>query len=128
MKLGDILSGALKPASDAFQARTERKKAEHLANVQADVQKLQMTADALSEGRTVDSQWELQSIKNSGWKDELWSVVFAMVFIGSFLPYIQDYVARGIEQISSYPQWFQFLFSSIVLAAFGIRMWRRRGT
>ena len=89
---------------------------------------MQANADAVREGRKADENWELASIKNSSWKDELWSIVFAVVFIGSFLPYVQEYVAVGIKQIDSYPQWFQFLFSSIVLAAFGIRMWRRKGT
>lgn len=128
MGFKDIISGLFAPASDAYQARTERKKAEHLANVEADVRRMEANAQAIREGRKQDENWELASIKNSGFKDELWSIVFAIVFIGSFLPYIQEYVANGIQQITSYPQWFQFLFSSIVLAAFGIRVWRRKGT
>jgi len=126
--LGGIIQGALKPASEAFTARQERKKEELIANVEADIRRLEVNAGALREGRKADENWELASINNSGFKDELWSIVFAVVFLGSFLPYVQEYVAVGIAQIDSYPQWFQFLFSSIVLAAFGIRMWRRKGT
>ena len=128
MNVLSLIQGAFKPASDAFKARTERKTVEHVANIEADVKRMQANADAVREGRKADENWELASIQNSGWKDELWSVVFALVFIGSFLPYVQGYVEEGIRQIDSYPQWFQFLFSSIVLAAFGIRMWRRKGT
>ena len=125
--LRDIIAGALSPASEAYQARTERKKAETLANVEADVKRMQANAEAIREGRKADENWELASIKNSSFKDELWSIVFAIVFLGSFVPYIQEYVAIGIYQINSYPPWFQFLFASIVLAAFGIRYVRRKG-
>jgi hypothetical protein len=127
MGIKNIIAGALAPVSEAYQARTERKKAEHLANVESDIKKLQANLGAINEGRKADENWELASIKNSGWKDELWSIVFAIVFICSFIPFLQEYAQTGIDQISGYPQWFQFLFSSIVLAAFGIRLWRRKG-
>lgn len=115
------------PASEAYQARTERKKAEKVAAIEADVAKLEANKQAIKEGRQADADWELASLKNSGWKDELWSLIFAIVFIGSFVPVMQDFVQVGIEQITAYPEWFRFLFSSIVLAAFGIRLWRRLG-
>ncbi len=126
MGISKWIREAIAPASEAYQARTTRKKEEFIANVEADAKRLQANAVALSQGRKADESWELKSIDNSGWKDELWSLVFAAVFVGSFVPKLQDYVQVGIDQISAYPPWFQFLFSSIVLASFGIRYWRRR--
>lgn len=123
----DWFKSFLAPASDAYQARQERKKAETLADIEHDIRVLEENAKAIAEGRAADISWELESIRNSGWKDELWSLIFAAVFVGSFLPGVQDHVQIGIEQITSYPDWFRFLFSSIVLAAFGIRLWRRIG-
>jgi len=123
----DWLKSIFAPASEAYQARQERKREEKIAAIQQDIATLEANAKAIADGREADTRWELASIQNSGWKDELWSLVFAAVFVGSFLPGVQDHVQVGIQQITSYPEWFRFLFSSIVLAAFGIRLWRRLG-
>src|SRR5690606_38587130 len=123
----DWIKTIIATESEASQARQAHKRMDMIAAIQQDIATLEANAKAIADGREADTRWELASIQNSGWKDELWSLVFAAVFVGSFLPGVQDHVQVGIQQITSYPEWFRFLFSSIVLAAFGIRLWRRLG-
>lgn len=126
MPLLDVLSGLFKPASDAYKARVDAKAAEAAATAAVVQQKQAIDKDVEIENLKADEQWEDGAQKNSGWKDELWTLGFFGVFIGSFIPVLQTYVAVGIAQLSTYPPWFMLLFSSAVLASFGIRFWRRR--
>ncbi len=128
MGIKDLLTGGVvEAASGAFQARTLRKRDERIATIEADSKRLADNAKALRDGRDHDANWELASIKNSSWKDEMWAVLFAMMVSASFLPWTQEYAQKGIDQISGYPPWFQFIFGSVVLASYGIRYARRKG-
>ena len=76
-----------------------------------------------SEGR--DHEWELESIRNSGWKDEWVLVVLTIPMVGVFLPWTQEYVATGFAALETTPLWYRVTVGSIYLATFGLRMWRR---
>lgn len=76
-----------------------------------------------SEGR--DHEWELESIRNSGWKDEWVLVVLSIPMIGAFIPGVQPYITAGFVALESTPLWYRVTVGSIYLATFGLRMWRR---
>ena len=76
-----------------------------------------------SEGR--DHEWELESIRNSGWKDEWVLVVLSIPMIGAFIPGIQPYITEGFASLETTPLWYRVTVGSIYLATFGLRMWRR---
>jgi len=76
-----------------------------------------------SEGR--DHEWELESIKNSGWKDEWVLVILSIPMILSFIPTTQPYVVAGFEALEGTPVWYRITVASIYLATFGLRLWRR---
>jgi hypothetical protein len=126
MVISEWISGLFKPASDAYVAKAQATAIENQAKIAAETTKVQLDKDVEIENLKADEAWEDGAQKNSGWKDELWTLGFFAVFIGSFLPFIQSYVAVGIAQLSTYPAWFMLLFSSAVMASFGIRFWRRR--
>jgi hypothetical protein len=77
-----------------------------------------------SEGR--DADWELESIRNSGWKDEFVLIVLSLPMIGVFVPVLQGYVASGFDKLESTPDWYRWLIVMIYAATFGIRVWRRK--
>ena len=77
-----------------------------------------------SEGR--DADWELESIRNSGWKDELVLIVLTIPMVMVFVPGLEVYVAAGFENLSKTPDWYRWLIMMIYAATFGIRIWRRK--
>ena len=76
-----------------------------------------------SEGR--DHEWELESIKNSGWKDEWVLIVLSIPMIMVFIPFTQPIVASGFAALDTTPLWYRTTVMTIYLATFGLRLWRR---
>jgi hypothetical protein len=77
-----------------------------------------------SEGR--DADWELESIRNSGWKDELVLIVISLGMVGVFVPPLQPYILDGFNALQQTPEWYRWLIMMIYAATFGIRIWRRK--
>lgn len=76
-----------------------------------------------SEGR--DHEWELESIKNSGWKDEWVLIVISIPLLLAFIPFTVQYVVAGFAALDQTPLWYRTVVMSIYLATFGLRLWRR---
>jgi hypothetical protein len=77
-----------------------------------------------SEGR--DHEWELLSIRNSGYKDEYVLGLISIPMILSFIPAGQPYVVEGFKALEGTTDWYRFLVLSIFLAVYGVRLWRRK--
>jgi hypothetical protein len=77
-----------------------------------------------SEGR--DHDWEIESIRNSGWKDELVILVLTVPLVLVFIPQMAPYVLQGFEILETTPDWYRWLILVIYSATFGIRIWRRK--
>ena len=79
---------------------------------------------AQSEGR--DHEWEMESLRNSGFKDEWVMGLVSIPAIGAFIPKFQPYIVEGFKALEATPVWYQIIMSSVFLAAYGIRWWRRK--
>jgi len=79
---------------------------------------------AQSEGR--DHEWEMESLANSGFKDEWVMALVSIPAIGAFIPKFQPYIVEGFAALEATPVWYQIIMSSVFLAAYGIRWWRRK--
>jgi hypothetical protein len=77
-----------------------------------------------SEGR--DHEWEIESLRNSGWKDEWVLILISIPMVGSFIPSTVQYVVDGFEALSQTPDWYRWLILIIFSAVYGIRVWRRK--
>lgn len=65
--------------------------------------------------------WELESIKNSGWKDD-WLTMFTSALIAAcFIPVLQPYTLEGFDILGMTPLWFQALVAVMYSSAFGVR-------
>lgn len=71
--------------------------------------------------------WEEIQAKNSGgsWKDELWTVIFAIPLVLCFIPEMTEYVHRGFQVLNQTPEWYQYTLITLVLASVGIRNIRK---
>ncbi len=76
-----------------------------------------------SEGH--DHEWEMASIKNSGWKDEWVLIVLSIPMILVFIPFTQTFIQTGFDALATTPVWYRTTVMTIYLATFGIRLWRR---
>ena len=77
-----------------------------------------------SEGR--DHEWELESIRNSGWKDEWVLVILSIPMVLVFVPWTQGTILDGFAALETTPEWFRWMVMMIYGATFGIRVWRRK--
>lgn len=77
-----------------------------------------------SEGR--DATWESESIRNSGWKDELVIIVLTIPLVGVFVPGLSPFILEGFQVLESTPDWYRWMVVMIYAATFGIRVWRRK--
>jgi len=78
-----------------------------------------------SESEGYDHDWEMASINNSGWKDELVLIILSIPMITSFIPWTQAATQAGFDALATTPLWYRTTVMSIYLATFGIRLWRR---
>lgn len=77
-----------------------------------------------SEGR--DHEWELESIKNSGWKDEYVLIILSIPLVLVFIPFTQPMALDGFAALETTPDWYRWLIMLIFTATYGIRLWRRQ--
>ena len=82
--------------------------------------------EMVQRGQEIDNSWELEQIKNSGWKDEFVLLLLSIPLVMSFIPQMQPYVVDGFAALSTTPDWYQWLILSVFAAIYGIRIWRRK--
>lgn len=67
------------------------------------------------------ANWEMASLANSGYKDEVVLFVLLIPYVGAFVPVVQDYVLVGFQYLEQMPYWAVGLTVTIFLAIYGIR-------
>lgn len=72
-------------------------------------------------GLAGDIAWENTAQMNAGWKDELWTIIFAIPFVLCFIPVTSDFVSQGFTAIGTMPDWYMGLSSVVIGSAFGVR-------
>ena len=112
----------------AAQVYIEKKKLEH----ERDMEKLRgkIAYEAAKTERAIrseglDHEWELESIRNSGWKDEWVLVLLSIPLVLVFIPWTQDTVLTGFQTLEQTPEWYRWIVMVIFLAIYGVRLWRR---
>lgn len=102
---------------DYFKKKAELKNAIH-----------QRKLELISQGLHADAQWEIEQIKNSGWKDEWVLILLSIPLVGVFIPKMQPYILEGFRILETTPGWYRWLVLAIFTAIYGIRLWRRQIT
>jgi len=130
MLWGSIVNGLLgKVAPAVAEHYREKQEQKHLIEMEklrgkAAYEEAKTRRAEASEGR--DHEWELESIRNSGWKDEAVLVVLTIPLVLVFIPLTQPIVEEGFKQLGTTPDWYRFLIMVIYGATFGLRLWRRK--
>lgn len=128
--IGSILKGGLEaitgPVATYFTRRAELSQARFEAKLAAETAKGERQARLISEGLAADATWELEQIRNAGWKDEAGYLAFLAPLVLCFIPPAAPHVLEGFRILGTTPLWFQVASVAVLLAPFGIRTYRRQ--
>lgn len=117
---GTIINGVTSLAGDFMaqrKSKAESKARIAEARVNAEIQQIERSA-------TTEADYDLQALKETRYslKDEVALAVVIMPFIGSFLPWTQDYVKEGFIFLQEHaPEWYSWIFCGAIAASMGIR-------
>lgn len=124
--IGGLLGKIPEVVGTYFTERQKLKSAEKMRELELKDAIHKRQVDLIAQGLAADATWEVEQIKNSGWKDEYVLIVLSIPLIGCFVPGLAPYILRGFEILSQTPQWYQWLILLIFAAIYGIRVWRRQ--
>ena len=62
-----------------------------------------------------------QTNSSTSWKDEYLTLLVSIPLIMCFIPGLVPYVREGFAVLETMPTWYQYTFSVIVAASFGVR-------
>lgn len=128
MSLSSILSWVSNPLGkivDSFTSWLDSKQKLKEVELQNKIDlanaKAKAKIDLYNSGVVGDIAWEKDSLDNSGWKDEYWTIVISMPLVLAFFPSTADWVTHGFETFSGMPDWYQIAFGICVSSAFGFK-------
>ena len=111
--LTDIVGTSVKGFIDNKKAKTELK----LTEIKASKKRM----EDIAAGKISWEQSAVEQMQHS-WKDEFWTLIFGAILLGCFLPWTQDYVAKGFIFLDEHtPQWFATCLIICISASFGIK-------
>lgn len=122
--------GIAEPVATYFTRKAELSAAKHQAKLAFETAKGERQARLIEAGLAADATWEIEQIKNSGWKDEYVLIILSIPSILSFIR-IGEFdgaaiVANGFAALQGTPEWYRWLILLIFTAVYGIRIWRRQ--
>ena len=124
--LGNIVGSLGGKVVDAVSARSERKHQEKVRAIELEEVKHKTKLEMAMRGQEMDNSWELEQIRNSGWKDEFVLILLSIPLILCFHPETVIYVELGFAALDKTPDWYQWLILAVFAAIYGIRIWRRK--
>lgn len=120
--LAPVLGPLVKGVSGYFQNKQKMKAAKQKAELDILEAKTQAKISMMSTQQKADIAWETLQIEQSGWKDELWTIIIAIPLVLCFVPGGAEYVSAGFLALrDNTPDWYQGLVFIAVGAAFGVR-------
>lgn len=123
---GSVIETITKPIAEGVQGYLEIRSKERLRKLELEDAIHVRRVELIKQGLAADASWELEQIRNSGWKDEAVLTVVSIPLVGCFIPAFADDILRGFEVLERTPDWFRWLVLIIFTAVYGIRVWRRQ--
>ena len=115
-----LISPLANVATTWMEGRQKKAEAEariESAKVEAQIKRIEKSAEA-------EADYDLEALRQTqySYKDEIALIVILAPFVGSFLPWTQEYVAKGWEHLSKHaPDWYTYAFLGAIGASMGIR-------
>jgi hypothetical protein len=111
--------GFVKPVTELLTKKSEIKAAadKQRSEIEAALQTKKL--EQIEKSGDYEQAWNLAQINNSGFKDELWTIILATPFVACFIPGLQSYVLEGFKIIETTPEWYRYFVGIAISAAFG---------
>ena len=111
------VSGVAQGVVEARAAKGAAKAKLAQAKLDAEIRMIEKKADS-------ETDYDLEALRQTqySYKDEVALVVILAPFVGSFLPWTQEYVAQGWVHLNEHaPDWYTYAFLGAIGASMGIR-------
>ncbi len=91
----------------------------HKREVKSSVQKQRLSN--IAAGRVAEAQWNLESVKRSGWRAHWVTILFSVPLILAFIPAYVPALGAGFTVLAGMPIWYQAGVSAMIASAFGLQ-------
>ena len=125
--LSAILGAPAEAVAEYFKEKQRLKAELRLKKLEGKVRVEEAKANMEIKKLDSDNAWEIEHIRNSGWKDEWVLILLSIPLVLVFIPHTQPYVVEGFKALAQTPEWYRWLILLIFTAIYGIRSWRRKG-
>lgn len=121
--LGEIIGALTGPVVSWLESREQLKAKKLEGKIRIEEAKIKAEEARWHETAKADSEYDVEAQRQMAlsWKDEYIMFIMTLPVIGSFIPGIQDHVAKGWEYVALAPTWFQWSLIGIISATFGLR-------
>jgi hypothetical protein len=128
-----LISTLFQPLADSYKANQERKAAKEAAIVK--IQQTQL--EDANKVTLTDAEWEALAVANlnTSWKDEYVTIIITAPIVGILLgglwtgltgsKAVLEGMAIGLTSLASVGVDMGFLMNAVVLAAIGLKVWRK---
>ncbi len=123
--VGSLVGKVAPKVAEYYIKKTELKATVELEKLKGKIAWEQALTRRASESEGRDHEWEIESIRNSGWKDEWVLIMLSIPMVMSFIPGLVVYVNMGFAALAMTPEWYRWMILMIFGAIYGIRVWRR---
>ncbi|MBV30319.1 MAG: hypothetical protein CL504_06775 [Actinobacteria bacterium] len=124
--IADVVGNLGGKVVETIDNRGKRKHEDKMKKMEIEEMRHKKQLEMVIRGQEMDNSWELEQIKNSGWKDEFVLILLSIPMVLSFIPSTVGYVEDGFAALALTPQWYQWLILAVFAAIYGIRIWRRK--
>tara|TARA_B100001093_G_scaffold316218_2_gene301701 strand:+ start:796 stop:1185 length:390 start_codon:yes stop_codon:yes gene_type:complete len=119
-----MLNMVLQAVSGVAGQYMEGRKIKAQAKAEIETAKVKAQISQIERQASAEVDYDLEAMRQTqySWKDEVALVVILAPFVGSFLPWTQDYVAQGWIHLNAHaPEWYSYMFMASIAASMGIR-------
>ena len=104
-----------------WKRREETRAAEHQSEIEIKQAETKSRIRILENQQQLDAEWEIEQIKQAGWKDEWVTILVSIPLVMCFVPFMVPYVREGFAVLETMPDWYQYSVLAVFAAALGFR-------
>ena len=116
-----VVSGLIKPVTSLVEGWQQRKKAKLQNKLALEKAETEAKINYVKTAQQGKLAWEKEALKQSGWKDEYWTLVLSIPAILCFIPGMAGHVMEGFAALQETPDWYQWAICVAIAASFGYR-------
>lgn len=113
--IGPIITGII----GYFRDKAELKAVERQNKIEAQKAIGQARLENIRQGKINEAEWNLTSIRQSGWKDEWLTIILSIPLVLVFFPGMVDNMMAGFAALEQTPEWYRYSVGVMIASAFG---------